>query len=273
MTMRRSIDWRQIVRSRRFRRLAPGVVGGAYLLLVAFPGVLFAHRMDQGAFRVFSDRPIEPEMRGILEDAAGRLARSPLDDGSVDHRLYIANDGWRRTLLSPRSAGAFGSTYAFRWNSILNRVDIAAGVVQNDQPRYNRRSLAAVIAHERVHALLHNHFGHIATGLAPTWKVEGYCEYVAGEPSVDLEEGFRRVADGSIDVPGGPRYFRDQLMVRYLLDVEGMTVDELFDKSFGEEVVMGRVRAHLGELRDGMIAGSLELADGRQRGQTRPLSE
>ena len=44
----------------------------------------------------------------------------------------------------------------------------------------NARSLSGVIAHEITHLLIRKKFGYWRNLTMPTWKKEGYAEYVAG---------------------------------------------------------------------------------------------
>src|SRR3954447_9083831 len=83
----------------------------------------------------------------------------------------------------------------------------------------------------------------------PSWKNEGYCDYVADESSFDAEEGLRLIREGRDDPSPSFRYFRAHLMVRYLLDVERIGVDELFARDFDESQVMAGVRGALDRLR------------------------
>jgi hypothetical protein len=66
-------------------------VAALYLLLLAFPGALFAHHASRGAFRVRSDEPSDARIAATLDEAAARLARSPLDDPNMVHHVYICN--------------------------------------------------------------------------------------------------------------------------------------------------------------------------------------
>ena len=239
----------------RLRRLARAgmralpVVAAGYLVLLAYPGILLAHHVTHGAFRVDSDAPIDPRIAAVLDDAAARLARSPLNDPAMVHRVAICTTPPRRWLLAPRGRGAFGITYAVVGTSVLGRVDIPANLSYRDGPRYDRRPLSSVIAHERMHALLERRYGAITCWRLPTWKTEGYCEYVAGNPSCDVEEGKRLIRAGKEEASGPFRYFRYYAMVQYLLDVERRSVDEVMAGDFDEARLLAKVRASIDRLR------------------------
>jgi hypothetical protein len=233
----------------RAGRLTPPMIATAYLLLLAYPGILFAHHTSRGSFHVSSDAPIDPRIAEVLDDAAARLARSPLADPGMEHRLYICNTALRGWLLFPRGRGAFGTTYSLLGNTILNRVDIPANLVYRVAPRHERRPLGAVIAHERMHALMARRYGTIACWRMPAWKTEGYCEFVGGDPSFGVEEGKWLIREGRGEDSGPIRYFRYYAMVKYLLEVEGLTIDEVVSREFEEDQLLVKVRGSIDHLR------------------------
>ncbi len=204
--------------------------------------------MSHKGFRVWADAPLDASITAVLDDAETRLARSPLYDAAMVHRLYLCNSPRRMMVLAPKGYGAFAVTYPLRRNTVLNRTDVRANVVYNHAARHNRQSLAAVIAHERTHALMMDRYGVAGNWRLPTWKKEGYCEYVGGESAFDRAEGKRLVADGREENSGAFRYFRYHLMVKYLLEVEGLTVDEVMARDLGESTVLAGVRKNLDRL-------------------------
>lgn len=80
--------------------------------------------------------------------------------------------------------------------------------------------------------------------LIPTWKSEGYCEYVAGESTVPLEEGVRLWRESPSD-DTGYRYTKYHLMVKYLLENEMVTGDELFTRDLNENEIAAKTFANL----------------------------
>jgi hypothetical protein len=186
----------------------------------------------------------------VLDEAAALLARSSINDPGMEHRLYLCDGRFKRMLLSRKAYAAFGLTYASpsRRNTILNRTDVAANLVWSDAPKHNRRPLSAVIAHERVHALMGRRYGDLACFRMPVWKAEGYCEYIAGGPSFDVAEGKRLIREGKEEASGPFRYFRYGLMVRYLIDVEGLGIDEVVARDFDADRLLAKVREHIDEL-------------------------
>jgi hypothetical protein len=64
-------------------------------------------RVAPGRFRqLYSEIAIDPSIIPILDEAAALLARSPLGDAGMEHRLFACNslskgDGWRPAVTSP----------------------------------------------------------------------------------------------------------------------------------------------------------------------------
>jgi len=231
---------------RAARRMIAAVLS-VYLLILILPELLFAHHLHHRNFHVYSEIPIDRGVIAVLDEAATLMARSSLDEPKMEHRLFLCDSPLKRLLLAPRNDGSFGTTYSvlLRRNTILNRTDVPANLVFRDAPVYNRRSLSAVIAHERVHALMDCRYGDLACARLPDWKKEGYCEYIAGSPSFDIDQGKRLVREGRADASGPFRYFRYRLMVKYLMDIENLDIDEIIARTFGPDELIAKVQKHI----------------------------
>ena len=78
----------------------------------------------------------------------------------------------------------------------------------------------------------------------PAWKKEGYCEYVGGGPTLDYETGVRMWKANPKD-DTGYQYFKYYMLVKYLLDTEKLSVDELFTRDIDRSALESRVLASL----------------------------
>lgn len=233
----------QPARTRRGRvaRGASLAVLVGYLTLVAHPTPLFAHEVAGPRFVLRSDEPLpEGPTRAVLARAEALLDRSPLADEGV-HQAVVCNAPWRRRLLTPFSSGAFGLTSRLCSWIFINRSDV---VTDRTYSGDRVRSLSSVLAHEATHELLHRRRPLLER--VPVWKVEGFCDFVARESSLDDATGWRVLREGpsspTWDSPGF-FYWRARRMVIQLLEVEGWTVDELFAREVDEVALLGRVRA------------------------------
>ncbi|MEZ6129364.1 MAG: hypothetical protein R3C59_11830 [Planctomycetaceae bacterium] len=219
------------------------VLGVAYLLLIFFPSSLFAWHVQVGEFRVYSDRHIPAGIDEVIGRAVTKLETSPFYSGTETFDLYIANDAWRRTLLNPRGARAFGGALALTGNTILNRADIEKDQIHNDQPTYNQRPLHQVIAHECTHQMLARNYGLIRYLCLPTWKNEGYCEFVAGDSTIPLNDAPTLLRKANPDPPPAIRYAEYHLAVRECLVGRRMSVDDFFEDDVKFEEVLAAALA------------------------------
>lgn len=225
----------------RYSNWAVAVLGTAWLLLICFPQPLFAHSARVADFKIYSDRPIPEEIADVIRDADSRLRQSDVFDEGQTFSIFITHDGWRRRLLNPRAANAFGAGFVFTGHTVLNRCDIANDICFNDRAKFNQRPLHAVIAHECTHHLLASRLGLVKYLRLPAWKNEGYCEYVAGGSSFNHDQGLQILRSGRSGNSPAFKYFTFLLAVRSALDDRGMTTDELFAKDLDFESLLQSV--------------------------------
>jgi hypothetical protein len=88
------------------------------------------------------------------------------------------------------------------------------------------RSISGTIAHERTHQLIRGHFGVLKSIGFPTWKVEGYSDYVARETTLSAEEVALLKKEGK-DHPAIV-YAEGRQRVADILAKNGGSVDSLF---------------------------------------------
>jgi hypothetical protein len=216
------------------KRLAAGFVlaGALYVALLSHPKPLFNYWLTYGRFSVWSDRPIDPAMVGVLDDAARRLATSELHDPRAEFRIFICNDGWRLRLLArDASIGGSADTLVSR-NIYLREADIAANRIVPPHGRLadaDERPLSYFIAHEATHVMQSRAFGRWLRLRYPRWLVEGHADLVAKAGDFDIAENRRllRAGDARLD-PGRSGLYRGyHLMVASLLG-SGRTIRQLF---------------------------------------------
>ena len=206
----------------RYTNRTIALMGIAYFLLLLFPNPLFAYSAQVGQFNFYSDRPIPSEIQAVVEQATSKLSTSPLYTTTEPFDVFIAADQWRRTLLMPHSRGAIGTSNILTGNTVLNRCDIKDDICTNDQSSFNRRPMNAVLAHECMHKLMAKDLGLFAYIRLPTWKNEGYCEYVAGSPSFDSFIGETLLRDGKTHSSHAFRYLTYMIAVRSCIDDQAM---------------------------------------------------
>ena len=213
-------------------------------MLLYFPQPLFAYSTKYETFDVYSREPIDSEIEKVLDRAETRLKTSPLYDAEVRRPIYLTNGFGMYALLSHKAYNSFGNSVPFITNVFINKTDIASDRVFMNRAKNNSRSLSGVIAHEITHIFIRQRYGTVTSMLQPAWKNEGYCEYIAGESTIPLDEGLRLWRENPSD-DTGYRFTKYHAMVKYLLENDNMTVDELFTQNLNETQVAARTLANL----------------------------
>lgn len=89
-----------------------------------------------------------------------------------------------------------------------------------------QRTLSGVIAHEKCHGMIRARYGIVRAATFPQQLVEGYCDYVAGESTLNAAQ----VARIERDDPGHPAlpYYHGRRKVAAKLHANGGSVEALF---------------------------------------------
>jgi hypothetical protein len=223
----------------RIFSIAVPVAAVGYLILLAFPQALFAYSAEHHKFRIYAREPLGVEIVNVLDKAEEKLRSSPIYDADVRRDVYLTGGHGMYALLSHTAHRSFANSVPFINNILINKTDVAADRVILNRNFSNTRSLSGVIAHETTHLFIRKRYGALAAAMMPTWKNEGYCEYIAGDTTITLEEGIRRWRGNPQD-DANYRFIKYQLMVQHLLEREGVTVDDLFNKSWDEKALAER---------------------------------
>lgn len=213
-----------------------GIIAVAYLVLLNFPQPLFAHSAEYKGFNVYSREEIGIEMNTVLDRAETRLKASPIYDEAVRRDVYLTGSFGMYTFLSHKAYNGFGNSVPFVNNIFINKADAANDLVFMNREKNNSRSLSGVIAHEVAHILIRRRYGTLQSMTFPTWKTEGYCEYVAGDSTIRLEEGLRLWRESPAD-DTGYRYTKYHAMVKHLIEQQNLTPDDIFNRSLDQKQV------------------------------------
>lgn len=221
-----------------------------YVAVLAFPEPNFEHRLTYGHYEVFSDRPIPPEIRHVLDDVTRRLERSELYSRSQRFRIFFCHESWRMALYSQHFSSAPGGT-ADGWltrNVYIRRSDIAANRLfapTGELADADVRPLSYFIAHELTHVLQSRAFGRFMALRHPRWLREGYADYVGKGGEFDVQENRRLLiaGDPALDPQRSGLYRRHHLLVAWLVDHDGRSIRDIYREPPGEETLLARVRA------------------------------
>lgn len=206
----------------------------AGVLLLSFPQLLFAHEISYKNFRVYSREPLDQNINAVLDKVESRLATSSIRNDEVRPKVFLINSFRLYEGLSLYlGAHSFGKGYSMlpTNNVFINRSDPSKDQVFRNADSDNVRSLSGVIAHEITHLLVRKRFGYWRNMTMPAWKKEGYAEYIAGGSTLPYDTGVRRWKENPKDGTGY-QYFKYYILVKYLLEQEKVSVDELFNRDF-----------------------------------------
>ena len=218
----------------RITRNVIALASVAFILLLCFPQLLFAHELSYNNFKIYSPEPIDPNVTAVLNKVEAKLASSPLKNDEVKPRVFLINNFRLYSMLSLYlGANSFAKGYAMlpTDNIFMNKSDIAQDLVFRNSSANNSRSFSGVIAHETTHLLIRKKFGYWRNLTMPAWKKEGYAEYVAGGSTLSYETGVKMWKDNPTDGTGY-QYFKYYMLVKYLLEQEKISVDDLFNRDF-----------------------------------------
>ncbi|MEM0991684.1 MAG: hypothetical protein AAGI49_01545 [Bacteroidota bacterium] len=226
--------------------------------LIFFPQALFAHSYTYENFTIFHDLDFDQSaFNKGLNQANNLVKESELFDPSYQFEVFIAHKN-RFNTVDDKVLGDWSVARAIDNNIIIKKkIDVAAGTVENG---VNYFSLAYVIAHEMVHCLQANKYGKLKFNPfkhPPLWKLEGYPEYIARADLLKREtyhlslgiKGFLDRTKGEFEVrdiiqlstnESTPYlYYKGRLMTEYLMDIKGMTYDEILKDNRSEAEVFG----------------------------------
>jgi hypothetical protein len=209
--------------------------------------------VEHGPYQVWSDRPIHPNIRPVLDDATRRLRTSELHSPDQRFRIFICNEPWRMALYSQRFSSAMGGV-ADTWltrNVYLRESDIANNRLippEGELADAPVRPLSYFIAHEAAHILAARAFGRLVALNTPSWVMEGYADHVGKGGQFSLDENLRRLKadDPFLDPFASGLYRRHHLLVAYALEHKGYSVEQLFSNPPDEQALIRELKAAKG---------------------------
>lgn len=209
------------------RQAIYALVGACLLSPLAAPQLLaFPYSARVGTHRVYSEAPIVPEVRTIIQNADRMAARSPIALPRSAQPIFLTSGGWRWTLLTLTSRSAFAISRAPFETIVVNRSDPLSDKAFRPAKIGGTRSLSATLAHEMTHGAIRAHFGPFADFRYPAWLREGYCDYVAGGGSITDGEAKALLAND----PGHPAlvYWQGRKRIESELKRDQGSIDTLF---------------------------------------------
>lgn len=231
-------------------RLAATVGFIAFLLIIIVlnPVLMYAHRTPHSSYEILHDTPLPSTLAQRLDEATALLRSSALYDSSLALEVCLNDGSLYPALIDAMKGPAFAHGF---YNKIvlLGDLQAAENYVELNGYRWN---LTQLLAHEATHCFQFKTFGFWHSNpLAryPAWKWEGYPEYVArrsiqGALADDIahllaaekteHNGWISFGDSTGTVIP---YYKSWLLMRYCLDVRGMSYAQVLGDSTAEDDV------------------------------------
>lgn len=216
-------------------RLAGGRRGAIALALVLpfvtpvyAPQLLaFPYRTNTPIGTVWSESPISRDVLAVAsETTMARMATTPLAGPHERRPIFLTDGGWRWQWLAPGNVSVYAISRPITKAVIVNRRNLAGEAAVGSATNDRKRTLGSLLAHEFTHGLIRRRYGLLASLQFPIWKVEGYCDHVAGESTLDEQDAAMLEAAGQ----SHPAlvYYRGRQRVTAELARNGGSIDKLF---------------------------------------------
>jgi hypothetical protein len=239
--------------ARRARRAGLAVAGVlvAWLALAIHPQPLFAYSLQRANVVLHARAPFPAQAGPLLDDVVARLRRSPIYDAGRTHHVFLCDSPTLFALFAlPWHRKVGGVTHVhLGGNAFLRPYSIERGrlIGPSGDDKPGERTLAYFIAHEVAHAMTGDHIGRLGYRRLAAFQTEGYADYVAfaRPPPFDFASGRAALARDApeMDVQRSGLYRRYELMVAYLLERGGLTVDQLLAARIDPAATLAAVRA------------------------------
>ncbi|MFK7950943.1 MAG: collagenase [Saprospiraceae bacterium] len=212
-----------------------------WLILLLNPSLMYGNHTDVGKVRIHHNETLTSEMTMIVEQSIELVKKSELYD--ADKRVDLClNESKYVYLLQRLSHGGIAAT-------LLNNVGIFVDINPAENYAFwrweindnelRKWKLTELIAHEMTHAYQYNDNAFMPLQV-DTWKVEGYAEYISRTNRGDLKTNILRLIEEEQkeskglpwivleDGTGTSKiYFRNWLMMEYMMTIKGMTYLEV----------------------------------------------
>ena len=208
-------------------------------LLLWFPQPAFAHKVVYKNFTVYSTRAVRGDVGIIFNSVTEKIKRSENYEEKYQHRIFLCEPGTFYHALLFTENGSYASNMTLLHNVFIFPVaDFDKNTVTRPGSKVSYH-LDQLLAHELTHTFV--------TARLPSWKKEGYAEYIASYKkgyveSGDLKKNATTLLTSEdyflINEQGIPRplpYFKSRTLIEYLFFIKGMTFEEIKASQVTEE--------------------------------------
>ena len=146
-------------------------------------------------------------------------------------------------FFAPMSRKAYGINNPISQNIFLTKSSISGNYILRNGDENNKYSLSGVIVHETVHSLLRNELGLLKYKLLPSWKNEGYCDFIANESSFDEKKGLTDICNDEVNSESASfKYFKFRKITQYLFEDRKVSLNKYLDEDFDLENINNNLK-------------------------------
>lgn len=236
--------------------LTSGLVAGAGLVVLLLnPAFLYAHQTATPHYTIYHNQPLDPALLPRLAQARALVQQSAWFDSTLKLNLCL-NDGSAYPGVVEKLLGP-----AFGWSVYHSVVLSGKADWQANYEALNgyKWNLVQLLAHEATHCYQLRYLGvwrmNPLVRHYPTWKTEGYAEYVArrGDNYPALRQQVQQLQHAEHAAPGvwgimladstnASREYATYLsLTAYCLDIKRLTYSQLLADTTSEQVVHRQV--------------------------------
>jgi hypothetical protein len=207
-------------------------LAAGWLALAIHPQPLFAYSARRANIVLHARAPLPPQAGPLLDEVVRRVARSPLYDPARIHHVFLCDTPALFSLFAlwDRKVGGLAQV-TLTGNVFIRPSNVVRGTVigPSGEAKRGERTLTYFIAHEVTHAMTGDHVGRWRFHRLAAFQKEGYADHVGFDHHVSLARGREALAHDApeMDPRRSGLYARYELLVSYLFERRGMTVDEL----------------------------------------------
>jgi len=231
------------INMKKTKKIINWLLGGislTYAVIIIFPSLLFANNLEYKNFNVYyhsSEINVE-KLKSVLDESQNLLNNTELYNAVISQDIFICNSFNEFTFFALFSRKAFAVNYPITQNIFLSKSSITENSILRNGKENNKRTLSGVIAHETAHSLLENNLGIVKYKLLPSWKNEGYCDFIANESSFNKQKGLQDICNNkdNYDTPSF-KYFKYRIITEYLFKERKITLEKFLNDDFELEEI------------------------------------
>jgi hypothetical protein len=217
-----------------------------YVLILIFPQFLFANKFEYKNFTVYyHNEENEKDLKAVLDKSIELLAKTELFNQKVKQKIYLCNEHSEFNFFAPMAKTALAVNYPIINNIFITKSSFFDDRILkiNEEKNLKARTLSGIIAHETTHSLLENELGIIKNKFLPTWKMEGFCDFIANESSYDEKIGLNNICN-DINVEYSPtfQYFKYRLYATYLLKDKNISLNSFLNDDFDVKILEAEIK-------------------------------